>query len=65
MASGGGRPGGPDDSSLSDMSGISSASNRTYVNDQSALVLETTENGVIRWVTAESQRVGVRGAEIG
>ncbi|KAF0292053.1 Regulator of G-protein signaling 7 [Amphibalanus amphitrite] len=44
----GGRPGGPDDSSLSDMSGISNASNRTYVNDQSSLVLETTENGVLK-----------------
>ncbi|XP_043202448.1 uncharacterized protein LOC122370689 isoform X2 [Amphibalanus amphitrite] len=43
-----GRPGGPDDSSLSDMSGISNASNRTYVNDQSSLVLETTENGVLK-----------------
>ncbi|XP_037069486.1 uncharacterized protein LOC119090852 isoform X2 [Pollicipes pollicipes] len=43
-----GRPGAPDDSSLSDMSGISNASNRTYINDESTLVLETTENGILK-----------------
>jgi hypothetical protein len=33
-------------SSLSEASGVSGASTRTYVNDASTLVLETIENGV-------------------
>lgn len=33
-------------SSLSEASGLSSASTRTYINEASTLVLETTENGI-------------------
>lgn len=33
-------------SSLSEASGLSSASTRTYINEASTLVLETLENGV-------------------
>ncbi len=41
---------GPDDgSSLSDVSGISGASNKTYLAEESSLVLETTENGVTKF----------------
>ena len=34
-----------DGSSMSDVSGISTASNKTYVSDESSLVLETLEGG--------------------
>lgn len=33
-------------SSISDLSGLSGASARTYVNEASTLVLETIENGI-------------------
>lgn len=33
-------------SSLSEASGMSSASTRTYINEASTLVLETVENGI-------------------
>lgn len=33
-------------SSLSEMSGVSGASSRTYLNEASTLILETTENGI-------------------
>lgn len=37
-------------SSLSEMSGLSGASSRTYLNDASTLVLETLENGIKKYV---------------
>ena len=37
--------GADDGSSLSDVSGISAASNKTYINEGSSLVLETTDGG--------------------
>lgn len=33
-------------SSISEASGLSTASNRTYINEASTLVLETIENGI-------------------
>lgn len=33
-------------SSISDLSGVSGASTRTYVHEASTLVLETNENGI-------------------
>lgn len=33
-------------SSLSEMSGVSGASSRTYLNEASTLILETVENGI-------------------
>lgn len=41
-------------SSLSEASGISGASNRTYINEASTLVLETIENGIKKLVTEKS-----------
>ena len=34
--------------SMSELSGISSASAKTYITEESSLVLECTENGVVR-----------------
>ncbi|KAK7580388.1 hypothetical protein V9T40_001017 [Parthenolecanium corni] len=36
-------------SSLSEMSGVSGASSRTYLNEASTLILETTENGIKKY----------------
>ncbi len=38
-----------DSSAASDISGVSCASTRTFLVDDSSLVLETTENGVTRY----------------
>lgn len=38
-----------DASSHSDLSGISNASNKTYINEHSSLVLETVEEGVTKF----------------
>ena len=37
-----------DGTSMSELSGISSASAKTYITEESSLVLECTENGVAR-----------------
>ncbi|XP_059087101.1 uncharacterized protein LOC131883608 isoform X2 [Tigriopus californicus] len=39
---------GDDGSSQSDLSGISNVSNRTYLNEESSLILEATDNGMKR-----------------
>ncbi|KAK4316805.1 hypothetical protein Pmani_012062 [Petrolisthes manimaculis] len=45
---GGGGDGGSTRSSLSDASAISGSSTRTYINEASMLIIETTENGVYK-----------------
>ena len=37
-----------DGSSLSELSGISAASNKTYITEESSLVLETVEDGMTK-----------------
>ena len=48
MPGSGGIDSGSTRSSLSDTSGISGSSTRTYINENSMLVIETIENSVVK-----------------